>query len=138
MSGLTRGQTHEKRLPDRTYHCDWMMFLHDNRAHGRRNSHDSQTAVDSSFGSKIAPSGDPSCNCLPSLLLCRSHNSWHVLQNQTKHQVTGRPTAHFALLCWVTFKENTQPLNLTRQKGKTKPQRSQTLQYSSNLGMSTT
>lgn len=55
-----------------------------------------------------------------------------------KHQVAGRPTAHFALLCWVTFKENTQPLNLTRQKGNTKPQRSQTLQYSSNLGMSTT
>lgn len=56
-------------------HCDWVMFLHDDRAHGRRNSHDSQAAVDSSFGTKITASCDPGCNCLPSFLLRCSHNS---------------------------------------------------------------
>lgn len=98
MSGLISRKTHDKRLPDRTHHCDWMMLLHDHRAHGGRNSHDGQTTVDFSFGRKITPTRDPSCNRLPGFLLGWSHNSWYVLQNKTKYPAGGRATAQLYYL----------------------------------------
>lgn len=81
-------------------HCDWMMFLHNDWAHGRRDSHYRQTAVDSSFGTKIRPTCDPGCNCLPSFLLGCGHDSWCVLQTKTNTRLVGEPGRdwHYSVL----------------------------------------